>query len=77
VTLIQNNSMAIFFNIPVTFNTGVIFCFVSLSDIADQEGVLHRIADPSGKRSSPKAPNAGVGSYRLTPARTAPTNCKV
>jgi hypothetical protein len=74
--LIQNDSMAIIFNIPVTINAGVIFCFVSLSGIADQEGVLHRIADPSEKRSSLMAPNAGAGSSRLTPVRTAPMNCE-
>ncbi|AQK47479.1 Signal recognition particle 9 kDa protein [Zea mays] len=69
--------MAIIFCIPVTFNAREIFCFGSLSCIVDQKCILHRIANPSGKRSSPMAPNAGAGSPRLSPTRTTPTNSKV
>jgi hypothetical protein len=65
--LIYDNSMAIVFNIAVTFNVVEIFCFGSLSCIADQEGILHRIANPSEKRSSSMALNAGAGLPRPTP----------
>jgi hypothetical protein len=77
VTLIHNDSMAIIFNIPITSNVGEIFYFGSLSYIADQEGVLHHITDPSDKRTSLMAPNVEVGLSHLTPARTAPKNSKV
>jgi hypothetical protein len=56
--------MAIIFNITVTFNAGEIFRFGSLSCIVDQEGILHRIVDPSKKRSL-MAPNVGAGSSHL------------
>jgi hypothetical protein len=75
-TLIHDDSMAIIFNTPITFNAGEVFHFGSLSYIVDQEGILHRIADPSEKRSSPVALIAGVGSSCLTPARTTLTNSK-
>jgi hypothetical protein len=54
--------MAIIFNTPIAFNVGEVFCFGSLSCIADQEGILHRIVDPSEKRSSPMASIEEVGS---------------
>jgi hypothetical protein len=68
--------MAIVFNIPITFNAGEIFFFGSLSCITDQEGVLHRIVDPSEKRFSSMAPNLGVGLPHPTPARNALRNTK-
>jgi hypothetical protein len=61
-TLIHVDSMAIIFNTPIAFNVGEVFCFGSLSCIADQEGILHRIVDPSEKRSSPMASIEEVGS---------------
>jgi hypothetical protein len=45
----HDNSMAIIFNTPITFNAGEIFRFGSISCIEDQEGILHCIVDPSGK----------------------------
>jgi hypothetical protein len=76
VTLIPNDSMAIVFNTRVIFNTGKVFHFGSLSCITNREGVLHRTADPSEKRSSPKAPITEPGSSRPTSARTTLTNSK-
>jgi hypothetical protein len=75
-TLINDDSMAIIFNTPITFNVGEVFRFGSVSYIADQEGVLHRIADPSEKRSSLMVPIAEEGSPCLTSAITAPMNSK-
>jgi hypothetical protein len=53
--LIHDDSMAIIFNTPIAFNAGEEFCFGSLFCIANQEGILHRITDPSEKTSSPMA----------------------
>jgi hypothetical protein len=64
-TLIHDDSTAIIFNTLVSFNAGEMFCFGSLYCIAEQEGVLHRITDPSEKRSSSVAPICG-GWVRLT-----------
>jgi hypothetical protein len=74
--LIHDDSMAIIFDTPVTFNAREVFCFGSLSYITNQEGVLHRIMDPSERRSSLMEPIAEAGSSHLTP-RTAPLNSKV
>jgi hypothetical protein len=52
--------MAIIFNTSITFNAEEIFHFGSIYCIADQEGNLHRIADPSRKKSSPVAPKAAA-----------------
>jgi hypothetical protein len=68
--------MAIVFNILVTFNAREFLCFGSLFCIADQEGILRHIADPSGNRSSPMAPNTTAGLPCPTPARTTPMNSK-
>jgi hypothetical protein len=74
--LIYDDSLAIFFNIPVTFNAGEIIFMGSLSCIVDQEGVLHCFANPSRKISSPTMPNVVAGLPHPTPVRTAPTNSK-
>ena len=62
MTLIPKDHMAIIFNTPIIFNAGEVFRFGSLSCIADREGVLHRIADPSEKRSYLRAPITKAGS---------------
>jgi hypothetical protein len=53
--------MAIIFNTMITFNAGGIFYFGSISYIMDQEDILHRIADPSRKKSSLVAPKTPAG----------------
>ena len=75
--MIHNDAMAIIFSIPITFNAGEVFRFGSLSCIADKEGVLHSIAEPSEKRSPPMAPIVEAGSPHLTSVKTTPTNFKV
>jgi hypothetical protein len=75
-TMIHDDSMDIIFNTPIFFNAGEIFHFGSLSCIADREGVLHRIMDPSKKRSSLMASITKAGSPHLTSTRTTPTNSK-
>jgi hypothetical protein len=68
--------MAITFNILVTLSAREIFCFRSISCIADQEGILHHIVDPSRMKSSPMAPKMDAGLPHIAPARTAPMNSK-
>jgi hypothetical protein len=44
--------MAIIFKSKINLNPGAMFCFETISCIADIEGTLHRIADPPKKRPS-------------------------
>jgi hypothetical protein len=48
--------MAIIFKSKITFSPGAIFCFGTISNIADVEGTLHRIATPPKKKSSSGIP---------------------
>jgi hypothetical protein len=68
--------MAIIFNTLFNFNAGEIFHFGSISCIADQEGILHRIADASGKKSSLVVPKAAAELPHTAPARITPTKSK-
>jgi hypothetical protein len=45
--------MAITFYSKITLRPGSVFCFGTISSIADEEGTLHRIADPPEKKSPP------------------------
>jgi hypothetical protein len=74
--LIYDDSMAIIFNIPVTFSAGEISRFESNSCIADQKGILHCIMDPSRKKSSPVVAEAAVGLSRTVFARSTLMNSK-
>jgi hypothetical protein len=44
--------MAVTFLHKIIFRPGSTFCFRTISSIADEEGTLHRIADPTKRRSS-------------------------
>jgi hypothetical protein len=46
--------MAITFQHKIAFCPGSVFCFVTISSVADEEGILHRIADPPEKKPSLK-----------------------
>jgi hypothetical protein len=54
VSLIQVSSMAVTFLHKIVFRPGSKFCFGTISAVADEEGTLHRIADPTERRSSSK-----------------------
>jgi hypothetical protein len=45
--------MAVTFHSKITLRPGSIFCFGTISSVADEEGTLHRIADPPEKKSPP------------------------
>jgi hypothetical protein len=45
--------MAVTFHNKITLRPGSVFCFGTISSVADEEGTLHRIADPPKKKSPP------------------------
>jgi hypothetical protein len=53
VSTIQASSMVVTFYSKITLCPGSVFCFGTISSIADEEGTLHRIADPPKKKSPP------------------------
>jgi hypothetical protein len=53
VSTIQASSMAVTFYSKITLRPGSVFCFGTISSVADEEGILHRIADPPEKKSPP------------------------
>jgi hypothetical protein len=54
VSLIQASSMAITFQYKIVVRVGSVFCFRTISSVADEEGTLHRIADLLEKKPSSK-----------------------
>jgi hypothetical protein len=44
--------MAVTFQHKIVLRPGSMFCFGTISSIADEEGTLHRIADPPERKSS-------------------------
>jgi hypothetical protein len=46
--------MAIAFQHKIAFRPGSVFCFGTISSVADEEGTLHRIADPPERKLSLK-----------------------
>jgi hypothetical protein len=52
--------MAVTFYSKINIRPGSVFRFGTISSVADEEGILHRIADPPEKKSPPTNPeNAG------------------
>jgi hypothetical protein len=54
VSLIQASSMAVTFQHKIVLRPGSVFCIGTISSVADEEGTLHRIADPPERKSSSK-----------------------
>jgi hypothetical protein len=54
VSLIQASSMAATFQHKIVLRPGSVFCFGTISSVADEEGTLHRIVDPPERKSSSK-----------------------
>jgi hypothetical protein len=52
VSLIQASSMAITFQHKIILHPGSVFYFGTISSVADEEGTLHRIADPPKRKPS-------------------------
>jgi hypothetical protein len=54
VSLIQASSMVVTFQHKIVLQPGSVFCFETISSVADEEGTLHRIVDPLERKSSSK-----------------------
>jgi hypothetical protein len=54
VSSIQASSMAITFQHKIILRPGSMFCFGTISSVADEEGTLHRVADPPKRKFSSK-----------------------
>ena len=68
VSTIQASSMAVTFHSKITMRPGSIFCFGTISSVADEEGTLHRIADPPKKKfTSTRSENIGVRKEKAQP----------
>jgi hypothetical protein len=52
VSSIQASSMAVNFQHKIIVRPGSMFCFGTISSVADEEGTLHRIADPPERKPS-------------------------
>jgi hypothetical protein len=63
--------MAIIFKSKITFSPGAIFCFGTISCVADIEGTLHRITTPPKKKSSSGIPQEARVKPRVMPPLTA------
>jgi hypothetical protein len=50
--LVQGSSMAVTSQCKIALHPGSVFCFGTISSVADEKGILHRIADPSEKKPS-------------------------
>jgi hypothetical protein len=46
--------MAVTFQCKIALHPGSVFCFGTISSVADEKGILHRIADPPEKKPSLK-----------------------
>jgi hypothetical protein len=79
VSLIQASSMTITFQHKIALRPGSVFRFGTISSVADEEGILHRIADPLEKKPSLKIPEKAGTKQEITqpPALWAKTtSCK-
>jgi hypothetical protein len=71
--------MAITFQRKIVLRLGPTFCFGTISSVADEEGTLHRIADPPERKpSSTNSGKAGVKQEKAQPPapRTKTPSCK-
>jgi hypothetical protein len=60
--------MAVTFHRKITLRPRSVFCFGTISSVADEEGTLHRIADPPRKKSPPTtSENVGVRQGKAQP----------
>jgi hypothetical protein len=60
--------MAVTFHRKIILRPGSVFCFGTISSVADEEGTLHRIVDPPRKKSPPTtSENVGVRQGKAQP----------
>jgi hypothetical protein len=80
VSLTQASSMAIIFQHKIALQPGSMFCFGTISSVADEEGILHCIVDPPEKKPSSKiSEKAGTEQEKAQPQapRAKTTSCKL
>jgi hypothetical protein len=71
--------MAIIFQYKIALRLGSVFGFGTISSVADEEGILHHIADPPEKKPSPKISEKDGSRQQIAqpPApRAKTTSCK-
>jgi hypothetical protein len=79
VSLIKASSLTITFKNKITLRPGAMFRFGTISCIANEEGTLHRVADPPEKKSSLGILREAKARLRTTPplaARGKMTPCR-
>jgi hypothetical protein len=79
VSLIQASSMAIVFQHKIILRPGSVFFFETISSVANEEGILHRIADPPEKKPSLKISEKAETEQekaQLPALRAKTTSCK-
>jgi hypothetical protein len=59
--------MAITSKCNIALRPGTMFCFGTISSIADEEGTLHRVADPPEKKLSSEIPREAKAEQRVAP----------
>jgi hypothetical protein len=59
--------MAITSKCKITLRPRTMFCFGTISSITDEEGTLHRVADPPEKKLSPEIPRGARAEQRVAP----------
>jgi hypothetical protein len=68
VSSIQASSMAVTFQHKIILRPGSIFCFGIISFVADEEGTLHRLADPPKRKpSSETSEKIGARQEKMQP----------
>jgi hypothetical protein len=79
VSLIQASSMAVTSQCKIALCPGSVFCSGTISSVADEKGILHRIADPPEKKpSSEISEKVGTGPQIAQPLapQTKTASCK-
>jgi hypothetical protein len=67
VSLIQASSMAITSKCKIALAPRTMFCFGTISSIADEEGTLHRVANPPEKKLSSEILRGARAEQRVVP----------
>ena len=67
MSLIRASSMAITSKCQIALCPGTMFCFGTISSIADEEGTLHRVADPLEKKLSSEILREAIAERRVVP----------
>jgi hypothetical protein len=68
VSLIQASSMVITSKCKIALRPETMFCFGTISSIADEEGTLHHVADPSKKKLSSEISREARAEQRVAPS---------